>query len=74
MATKAIKPTKFSKTLKALRLQSSLTPEQLGERAGIHPMVVRKLEDGQNRCPRLDTAKRLAEALGVSLDQLAEGV
>ncbi|MBC7853489.1 MAG: helix-turn-helix transcriptional regulator [Pirellulaceae bacterium] len=66
-----MKPTTFRDRLRRFRLALALTPEQLGEKCGLHPQVVRKLEDGQRVWPRLDTARKLAKGLGVTLDELA---
>ena len=60
----------FGPHLAQLRAAAQLTPEQLGERAGVHPQIIRKLEGGQSKWPRLDTASKLAKALGVAVDVL----
>lgn len=60
----------FADRLRTLREAAALTPEELGERAGVHPQVIRKLEDGQSKWPRLDTAAKLAAVLGVAVDKL----
>jgi transcriptional regulator with XRE-family HTH domain len=57
----------FKKFLRDAREKAGLTPEELGERAGVHPQTIRKLEDGQRTWPRLDIACKLANALGVPL-------
>ena len=65
-------PITFGGHLRRIRESASITPEELGSRSGVHAQIIRKLETGQSKFPRLDTAKKLAAALGVSLDSLAE--
>lgn len=60
----------FQTLLRAARERRTMTPEELGEKAGVHPQIVRKLESGETRFPRLDTAAKLARALGVKVDSL----
>jgi transcriptional regulator with XRE-family HTH domain len=57
-------------TLKALRERAGLTQAQLAQRAGVPLGSVRSYEQAV-RTPLLDTAARLAVALGVSIDVLA---
>ena len=61
----------FGHRLRQLRERAGKTPEELADLAGIHPGVVRKLENGQSKFPRLDTAAKLATALGVTTNELA---
>ncbi len=68
------KPTAFSARLRQLREAAGLSPEALGEKTGVHAQIVRKLEAGQSRWPRLDTAVRLARGLGVGVEALADGL
>lgn len=62
--------TTFQTLLRAARERRNLTPEELGEKSGVHPQIIRKLEGGQNKFPRLDTAAKLARALRVKVDAL----
>ncbi|MEW2445417.1 helix-turn-helix domain-containing protein [Micromonospora marina] len=53
-----------------LRRQSTLTQEQLAERAGVSVETVRKLEQGERRSARMSTLHALARALGVATTAL----
>ena len=57
--------------LKAARAAAGLSQPQLAERAGVPLPTVRSLEQGQRTKVWLETAAKLARALGVSLDDLA---
>ncbi|MBI3864172.1 MAG: helix-turn-helix transcriptional regulator [Planctomycetia bacterium] len=59
----------FRESLKKLREIRNLTQSELGERAGIAAAAVSHFETGQ-RVPSLDSLVRLADALGVSVDEL----
>jgi transcriptional regulator with XRE-family HTH domain len=52
--------------IKSLRVTSGMTPEQLGDSAQLSPSYIRKLEGGVRHDITLDTAKKLADGLGVS--------
>ena len=54
----------FAYRLRTLREKSTLTQQQLAERAGMHKLTVAKLEQGL-REPSWATVRALAEALGV---------
>jgi transcriptional regulator with XRE-family HTH domain len=56
--------------LTELRRRAGLTQEGLARAAGVGTDAVRKWERGK-RTPSFDMATRLADALGVSLDELA---
>lgn len=62
--------TTFASLLRAARAKKGWTPEELGERAGVHPQVIRKYELGERTWPRLDIAAKIAKALGIKLDSL----
>ncbi|MEU5945160.1 helix-turn-helix transcriptional regulator [Micromonospora sp. NPDC047465] len=51
--------------LARIRRQSTLTQEQLAERAGVSVETVRKLEQGERQSARMSTLHKLARALGV---------
>lgn len=51
------------------REESGLSQRALAERAGISPSMLHAIEKG-TRKPSLDSARRLAQALGISLDEL----
>ena len=58
----------FGQKLRGLRTKADLTTVELAERAGMNPVALYALEKG-NHCPMLSTAKRLAKALRVSLEE-----
>lgn len=51
------------------REESGLSQRALAERAKLSPAMLNAIEKG-TKTPSLDSARRLAEALGVSLDDL----
>jgi transcriptional regulator with XRE-family HTH domain len=61
--------TTFATQLRALRRARALTQRGLAERCRMHTLSIILYENGK-RCPKLDTAIRLAAALNVSLQEL----
>ena len=55
--------------LRKARQRGLLTQEELAERAGLTKATVNLLERGRTRA-RVSTVRKLAEALGASVDQL----
>lgn len=55
--------------LKELRTKAGFTQPELAERAGVSKAVVANLEQARHK-PTLDTAAKLARALGVTIDVL----
>lgn len=53
-----------------IRSQRQLSLQEVADRAGISKSHVWELEQGRARNPTIDTAVRIASALGVSLDYL----
>lgn len=56
----------LAQLLKSLRLSAGLTQEELAEAAGISTRSVSDLERGVSRTTRKDTARLIADALGLS--------
>lgn len=56
--------------LARIRRQSTLTQEQLAERAGVSVETIRKLEQGERQGARTATLNKLARALGVPTSAL----
>ncbi len=52
-----------------LRKARSMTRQELGDRLGVKPPAIYKWERGRGQ-PQMDTAIRLADFFGVSLDYL----
>lgn len=57
--------------LRSLRTAAGLTQEELAEAAQVSYRSVSDLERGVSRYPRRDTARLLADALGLSGDERA---
>ena len=55
--------------IKEIRKQKGLTQKQLGEKCGMYESQIRKYENG-NANPKVETLKKIAGALEVSLDSL----
>jgi tetratricopeptide (TPR) repeat protein/transcriptional regulator with XRE-family HTH domain len=64
-------PASFGSLLRSLRTAAGLTQEELAEAARVSYRSVSDLERGVSRFPRRDTARLLADALGLSGDDRA---
>lgn len=60
----------LSKNLKKLREKKGFSQDRLAKIADVANNTVIKIEQGDNKNPTLETLKKLANALGVSLDDL----
>ncbi len=60
----------FAERLKQLREKAGMTAYALGVKAGLRAHQVYALEDA-DADPKVSTARKLADALGCSLDDLA---
>lgn len=60
----------LSKKLKELRKKCNWTQQKLAEKAGLSFNAVTKIEQGAAEHPTLKTLLKLADAFGVSLDEL----
>ena len=63
----------FPERLKKLRQQKNLLQSDLAKRVGVHQNHIGRYERGSSR-PSGDALKRLADALGVSIDYLRMNV
>ena len=61
----------LNKNLKQFRKKMGLSQEKLARTADITYTTLTKLESGKNANPTLKTIIRIADALGISLDELA---
>jgi transcriptional regulator with XRE-family HTH domain len=61
------------KRIATIRAARGISQEELGFRAEMHRTNVGQLERGE-RVPRLDSATKIASALGVSVDVLVEEI
>jgi len=55
--------------LKTVRKRENVTQVELAEKLGIHQQTISRYEAGK-KIPQVDTAARIADALGVTLDEL----
>lgn len=62
----------FGGRLRAARKMSGLTQTQLSERTGLDQAVISRMERGRHR-PRIDTLRRMASGLGLTVSGLLEG-
>jgi transcriptional regulator with XRE-family HTH domain len=60
----------FGEIIRRLRQEAGLSQAGLAAAVGIHTRQITRYESGEQQ-PALDVAKRLAQALGVTLDELA---
>jgi transcriptional regulator with XRE-family HTH domain len=62
----------FSSQLRALRLKAKLTQEQLARKADVTGATVAKLETDDEQDPKWTTVCKLADALGISVQEFRE--
>jgi len=61
---------KIAKNIKKLRKERGLSQDRLSKMADIaHPTII-KIESGVIKNPTVDTAQKIANALGISIDEL----
>ncbi|PIR06292.1 transcriptional regulator [Candidatus Jorgensenbacteria bacterium CG11_big_fil_rev_8_21_14_0_20_38_23] len=60
----------LARNLKKLREKKGLSQDRLAKLADVANNTIIKIEQGENINPTLATLKKIAEALGVSLDEL----
>ena len=65
-------PTTFASLLRKLRTEALLTQEELADAAGLSPRSISDLERGVNRTAHKETARLLADALGLTDSGRAE--
>lgn len=63
----------FGERLRALRADSAMTQEQLAEAAGMDRSNIADIERGARNCS-IDTAFRIADALGIDPGELFRGL
>ena len=63
----------IGKNIKILRRRKRLTQDKLARLADIPFTTLNKIEAGINRRPRIDTVAKIAQALGVKIDELFNG-
>jgi transcriptional regulator with XRE-family HTH domain len=63
----------FARNVAEARRQAGMTQEEVGDRSGVHPTEVSRIESG-GRDARVSTIFRLASALDVTPGQLLDGL
>jgi DNA-binding XRE family transcriptional regulator len=58
-------------TLREVRIRQLLSRRALAEQSGVSSRTIAAVEDGEN-LPRLGTARKLADALGVAAEEVDE--
>ncbi len=59
----------LGRAIKELRIEGSLSQEELGHRAEIHPTWISHIESGRNN-PAWGSVRRIASALDIKLSDL----
>lgn len=72
-AQRALAGLRFARRLRELRLRAGLSGPALARRAGMNRATLYRLEIGVHAPPRLETLRRLADALRVELAELETG-
>ena len=60
----------LSKRIKELRKKSSWSQQKLAEKAGVSYNTITKIEQGAATMPTIQTMIKIADAFGISLDEL----
>lgn len=61
---------KIGSNIKALRLKLGISQDSLSKKADLAFHTISKIEAGSTPNPTIETVKKIADALGVSLDDL----
>lgn len=60
----------LSKKIKELRKKSGWSQQKLSEKAGVSYNTITKIEQGAATMPTIQTMIKIADAFGISLDEL----
>jgi transcriptional regulator with XRE-family HTH domain len=60
----------LAKRLKDLRKETGWSQQKLADRAGLSYNAITKIEQGSAKQPTIQTMVKIADAFGVSLDEL----
>ena len=60
----------LAKNVEKLRKQKGLSQERLARLADVANNTIIKMESGENKNPTLDTLRKVAKALDISVDEL----
>ena len=61
---------KIGENIKRLRLEASMSQDVLSKKANLAFHTISKIESGSTPDPRIETVKKIADALSVTLDDL----
>ncbi len=61
---------KIGETIRKLRLKNGLSQDALSKKADLAFYTISKIEAGSTPNPTIETVKKIADALGVTLDEL----
>ena len=64
------KPSVIAKNIKRLRKEMGISQDKLSKLADVSFHTITKIEAGDTSNPTVDTVKKIAKALGVSVDSL----
>ncbi len=64
------KQSKIGKRIKELRLKNGLSQDLVSKKANLSFQTISKIEAGSTPNPTIDTVRKIADVLGVSLDEL----
>jgi transcriptional regulator with XRE-family HTH domain len=65
-------PLPIAKNIKKYRQKAGLSQDKLSKLAGVTLHTIAKIESGATLDPRVETMKRIADALGTTLDELVK--
>ena len=60
----------IAKNIKKYREKKGISQDKLSKLAGVTLHTITKIESGVTSDPRIETVKKIADALGVSVDEL----
>ena len=62
----------INKKIKKYRKDKKLSQEELARKAGVTYSTIIKIESGANDNPTVKTLKKIADALGTTIDELVQ--
>ncbi len=67
---KVSKKMKIGENIKMLRLKGKMSQDSLSKRTNLAFHTISKIESGSTPNPTIETVKKIADALGVTIDDL----
>ena len=65
-----MKNSKIGQNIRELRLKANMSQDALSKKADLAFHTISKIESGSTLDPRIETVKKIADALSVTLDDL----